>query len=321
MAFALAGIVVVLLAQAPAAGRIAWQRDHGAAYGSAAEERRPILVHFRSDHCERIAPGMGGAAIGGTEASRRGGAIVAEAPRSGGASGPTIRDEMNDCDRMEELVWSNPAVIAAAARCVPVLSGDTSERTLVRRYEVASMPTTLVADPWGNEMFRAIHFVEPGRMARLLTALPADFSALEPAARALQANPRDAPALEKAAAFYEAEKLREVAELYYEKLTLTEAAKKDAVLRRRVAVARGTNLLRIGKQTDAARVFRDTFEDAPDGAQGEAVLFGWMMAELQQGRLKEAERPYQELVKRFPDSRYTARAKENMAAAAAPKKG
>ncbi|HET7747032.1 MAG TPA: hypothetical protein VFM29_07000, partial [Vicinamibacteria bacterium] len=131
MACALAGVVVVLLAQAPASGRIEWQRDHTAAYGSATERRRPILVHFRSDHCERIAPGMGGAAIEGTAASRRGGARVAEGPRSGGASGPTIRDEMNDCDRMEELVWSNPAVISAAARFVPVLSGDTSERTLV----------------------------------------------------------------------------------------------------------------------------------------------------------------------------------------------
>jgi outer membrane protein assembly factor BamD (BamD/ComL family) len=63
-------------------------------------------------------------------------------------------------------------------------------------------------------------------------------------------------------------------------------------------------------------VSRESFEDIPEGAQSETLLFGWMMAELQEGRRKEAERPYRELLKRFPDSKYAARARENFAAAA-----
>ncbi len=305
---ALAALLAVLQAPPPA---IPWERDHGAAYTTAEERRAPLLIHFRSDDCERSSPGLGGG-IAGTEAR---GDSVGAAPRSGAVRDRSTRDEASDCDRMEELVWSSAEVAAAAARYVPVITGDTSDRSLTRRYEAATMPTTLIADPWGNEIVRLVHFVDAPRMARVLRALPADFAALQPIGLELRGRPHDPELLVKAAAFYESARLSEIAERYYERAAGSEGAKRDPLLRRRLAVARGTNLLRIGKAADAARVFRESFEDVPDGAQSETLLFGWMMAELQQDRRKEAERPYRELLKRFPDSRYAAKARENFAAA------
>jgi tetratricopeptide (TPR) repeat protein len=302
--------LVVILAAPDAAAAIPWERDHRAAFTAAEERRAPLLVHFRSDHCERTSPGLAGG-VSGTEAR---GAVIGAAPRSGAARDRSTRDEASDCDRMEELVWSNREVAEAAARYVPVLTGDTSDRTLTRRYEAATMPTTLLADPWGNEIVRALHFVDAPRLARILRALPADFAPLEPVGRALRERPHDPALLAQAAAFYERARLFEIAERYYERAAAADGARKDHARRRRMALARGTNLLRIGKAAEAARVFRETFEDAPGGAQGDAVLFGWMMAELQQKRLKEAQRPYRELLARFPESRYAARAKENMSA-------
>jgi tetratricopeptide (TPR) repeat protein len=272
----------------PPPASIPWDRDHRAAYTEAEERRTPLLIHFRSDDCPRTAVGDATSAL---------------------------NYEASDCDRMEEVVWSRDDVRKAAARYVPVITGDTADRTLTRRYEVGTVPTTLIADPWGNEVVRLVHFVDAARMARILKAMPSDFSALQPIALELRRRPHDGELLAKAAAFYEGARLAEIAERYYERAAGADAAKKDRALRRRLAVARGTNLLRIGKAADAARVFREAFEDAPEGAQGETVLFGWMMAELQQSRVKEADRPYRELLSRFPESKYAARAKENMAAA------
>jgi hypothetical protein len=285
----LAALLAVHASPAPAAS-IPWERDHRAAYTAAEERRAPVLIHFRSDQCPR-------AVVGGSTSA--------------------LNDEASDCDRMEEFVWSNDDVRKAVARYVPVLTGDTGDRTLTRRYEVGTVPTTLIADPWGNEVVRLVHFVDALRLARILKAMPSDFSALEPIAVELRRRPHDGELFVKAAAFYEGARLSEIAERYYERAAASDAAKKDPGVRRRIAAARGTNLLRIGKAPDAARVFRETFEDAPEGLQGETVLFGWMMAELQQNRVKEADRPYRELLTRFPESKYTARAKENMAAAAA----
>lgn len=275
-------VVAIAAAYAPARA-IPWERDHGAAATAAEEKGAPLLIHFRSADC------------------------------STGRQEYSVRDAATDCDAMEETVWSSAAVMEAASRFVPVLTGDTSDRTLTRRYEVATMPTTLIADPWGNEIIRLVHYVDAPRVIRILNAVPRDFSALSPVALALRRDPRNGDALLKAAAFYEAARLPEIAEKYYERATASDAAGADAALRTRTALARGTNLLRMRKPAEAAGVLRAAFEGAPQAAEGDAILFGWMMAELQQGRTKEAERPYRELLARFPDSKYAPKATENFA--------
>lgn len=303
-------VLVVSLIAADSAGRaIPWQRDHGAASTAAEEKGAPLLIHFRSDDCERTS--VGGSAPAGTTPGS-----APEVARSGsGLGGRSVGEAGTDCDAMEETVWSSPAVVEAAARFVPILTGDTSDRVLTRRYEAATMPTTLIADPWGNEIVRLVHYVDAARVLRILNAIPREFSGLAPVARALRKDPHDVDLLLKAAGFYENARLPELAEKYYERAAASDAARKDSVVRARVAVPRGTNYLRMGRPADAAQAFRAAFEDTPDAPQGDTVLFGWMMAELQQGRVKEAGRPYRELIARFPQSRYAARARENFAAA------
>jgi hypothetical protein len=298
---------VIALADRPSS--IPWQRDHGAAAIAAEEKRSPLLIHFRTDDCERTEVG-GSAPVGTTPGN------APETPRSAaGPGGHSVGDATTDCDAMEETVWSNAVVADAAARFVPVLTGDTSDRALTRRYEAATMPTTLIADPWGNEIVRLVHYVDAPRLLRILNAIPRDFSPLQPAALALRRDPRDADALLKAAVFYEGARLPEIAEKYFERATASDLARADAAVRARIGLARGTNLLRMGKPAEAAGVLRATAEGAPQAPGADAILFGWMMAELQQGRVKEAERPYRQLLARFPASKYAAKAKENFAAA------
>lgn len=302
-------LLAAALALADRPPSIPWQRDHGVAAIAAEEKGAPLLIHFRSDDCERTYVG-GSAPVGTTPGS------APETPRSSaGSAGRSVGEATTDCDAMEETVWSNAAVMEAASRFVPVLTGDTSDRTLTRRYEAATMPTTLIADPWGNEIVRLVHYVDAPRIIRILNAVPRDFSALAPIAVALRRDPRDGETLLKAAAFYEGVRLPEIAEKYYERAAGSDAARADAALRARTALSRGTNLLRMGKPADAIAIFRRGSETAPQAPGADAILFGWMMAELHQGRFQEAERPYRDLITRFPESKYAAKAKENIAAA------
>ncbi len=304
-------LLAAALALADRPPSIPWQRDHSAAAIAAEEKRAPLLIHFRSDSCERTE--VGGSAPTGTTP----GSAPETARSSAGPGGRRVGDATTDCDAMEETVWSSAAVIEAASRFVPVLTGDTADRTLTRRYEAATMPTTLIADPWGNEIVRLVHYVDAPRLMRILNAMPRDFSGLAPTGVALRRDPRDGETLLKAAAFYEGARLPEIAERYYERAAGSDDARADAGLRARTALSRGTNLLRMGKPADAVAIFRGGSESSPNAPGADAILFGWMMAELQQGRLKEAERPYRDLVARFPDSKYAAKAKENFTAASA----
>ena len=276
-----------------AARSIAWGRDQRAAYAEAERRGAPLLIHFRSDHCERTDVGGGAVAEAGT------------------------RDQATDCDRMEQDVWSSADVVAAAGAFVPVLTGDLADQTLKRRYSVGTIPTTLLADPWGNEIVPMVRYVPREKVRLLLTALARDFSPVREASMALSKDRANAGALLELAGFYESHGLREIADVYYQRAGLSDAAKRDAAVRRKAAVGRGTNLLQMGRAGDAAEVFRSSYRDERSGEGADVVLFGWMMAELQQARFKEAERPYRELLARFPDSKYTAKAKENFAAATA----
>ena len=77
--------------------------------------------------------------------------------------GPIQHQEgLSDCDLMQQDVWEPDAVIAAADRFSPLVV-DGGDRTLQVRYQAMRMPTTLVTDPWGNEVFRTSGYISATR--------------------------------------------------------------------------------------------------------------------------------------------------------------
>jgi hypothetical protein len=282
-------------------GGLAWSRDYDRAYVEAAERQAPLLIHFRGANCgSRSAPGA---------AEQRDAAGMA-----GGITRPLHDTELNDCDLMQKDVWEDGVVTQAAARFVAVLA-DGGDQKLNVRYQVVVNPTTLVTDPWGNEIFRVTHYLEREKMARLLQAIPADFAPLAPFGRALRDNSHDLPALIGAAAYYQGQRLPQVSERLYEKAGASPQAAADLAVRRQVAIARGLNLLLMGKDKDAAGVFDKALGEAPTGAGSDALLLGLVNAHLQGGRRKEAEAALKTLEKGWPGSPYAARARQNFEAA------
>src|SRR5262249_1406904 len=79
------------------------------------------------------------------------------------------------CERLQAAAGETPAVASLTERFVPVVR-DGGDTTLETRYQAVRMPTTLILDPWGNEIFRVTGYLERDKMARVLQAIPADFA-------------------------------------------------------------------------------------------------------------------------------------------------
>ncbi len=281
--------VLVLAAGLP------WSRNYTGAFAQAEEGARPLLFFFA------------GACGGGHKPASD---IMAP------GSGPIEHQEGDSaCDRMQQDVWEDATVVAAAARFVPVLV-DSGDQTLQVRYQVIRTPTTLVTDPWGNEVLRVSGYFQKDKMVRLLAAIPADLRPLAPAARALHARPADFAALVAMAEFYQAARLPQVVERLYGLALNTPRSATPIDAWRRAVIARGLNLLvGLANPGAAAGLFDAESSAGPDDPGTDALLLGSVNARLQQGKRKEAEVGVRDLERRFPKSPYALRARQNLDAA------
>jgi hypothetical protein len=289
---ALAPVVFAFLAAGPG---VSWTRDYSKAFADAEELKRPLLVFFRTD-CG-----------GGNK------------PQNPIETGPIVHQEgLSDCDLMQQDVWEDPLIVAATARFVPLLA-DGGDRTLNVRYQAVRMPTTLVADPWGNEIVRASGYVTRDKVQRLLSAMPDDFSGLQAAGQALRANPADFTALTGAAAFYERARLPQVVERLYVLALNTPRTATPVDAWRKAVVGRGVNLIMgLANPGAAASLFEEEIAASPDAQGTDALWLGVVNARLQQGKRKEAEAAVKTLEQRYPKSPYAQRARQNLEAIGRP---
>jgi hypothetical protein len=282
-------LLAALLAARPS---IPWTNDYTKALSDAQEQRRPLLLFFRYN-CEGSHAPINPVAVGGPIEHQEG---------------------LSPCERMQDDVWEDAAIVSAAERYLPVII-DTGDQTLQVRYQAVRVPTTLITDPWGNEVFRTTGYLERDKMARILRAVPKDFAPLAPAAQTLKANPTDFGALVSAARFYDEAALPQVSERLYA-AALAAPGGTDVAGRRQVVISRGLNLMaRLNRAEEAAGLFEKELAAAPEGPGSDALLLGLVNARLTQGKRKEAEAAVKQMEARFAGSPYTARAKQNLAAA------
>ena len=282
-------LLAALLAAGPA---IPWTHDYSKAFADAEEQRRPVLLFFRYNCDSAHAPIN---------------------PIAGG--GPIEHQEgLSPCERMQEDVWENAAIVSAAERYVPVIV-DGGDQTLQVRYQAVRMPTTLLTDPWGNEVFRTSGYISRDKIIRILDAVPRDFTPLAPAGQTLKANPTDFGALVAAARFYESASLPQVSDRLYA-AALAAPGTTDVAARRQAVISRGLVLMaRLNRADEAAGLFEKELAAAPEGPGSDALLLGLVNARLTQGKRKEAEAAVKRLEEKFAGSPYTARARQNLAAA------
>lgn len=280
--------MLVPLALALAASGVPWVRDYVKAYTSSEEQKKPLLFFFRED-C--------------------GGGNRPQNPIEVG--GPIEHQEgLSSCDLMQQDVWETEAVATAAERFTPIVV-DGGDRTLQVRYQVVRTPTTLVTDPWGNEILRVSGYYERAKVLRLLGAVPSDFSPMAAIGTALRANGSDFAALTGAAAFYQEQRLPQVAERLYSLALNGSRSAVPVQSWRQAVIARGLNLLAgLNNAEAAAGVFQQEYAAGPGDAGSDALLLGIVNARLQQGKRSEAAAAVKTLETKHPGSPYTVRARQ-----------
>ena len=273
---------------AMAGSGVQWTHDYTRAFASAEERRRPVLLFFR-ENC--------------------GGGNRPQNPIESG--GPIEHQEgLSACDLMQHDVWEHESVIAATERFTSIVV-DGGDQTMQVRYQVVRMPTTLVTDPWGNEILRVSGYYERAKVLRFLGAVPADFGRLAPSGKALGANGSDFAALAGAAAFYQEERLPQVVERYYSLALNTSRSAVPLAAWRQAVIGRGLNLLAgLNDPEAAAGVFMGEYSAGPDEAGSDALLLGVVNARLQQGRRSAAEAAVRTLEQKHSGSPYTQRARQ-----------
>jgi len=281
-------VLLPLALAALAASSVPWVRDYVKAFASSEEQRRPLLLFFRED-C--------------------GGGNRPQNPIEVG--GPIEHQEgLSACDLMQQDVWESEAVVTTAERFTPIVV-DGGDRTLQVRYQVVRTPTTLVTDPWGNEILRVSGYYERAKVLRLLGAVPSDFSSMAASGAALRANGNDFAALTAAAAFYQEQRLPQVVERLYQVALNGSRSAVPLQAWRQAVIARGLNLLAgLNNAEAAAGVFQQEWAAGPADAGSDALLLGLVNARLQQGKRTEAAAAVRTLEEKHAGSPYTTRARQ-----------
>jgi uncharacterized protein YyaL (SSP411 family) len=219
------------------------------------------------------------------------------------------------CKRMDQEVWSNPRVIAAANKFVQI-SIDASRRdraqiggiTLGKYgiHKVTALPTAILLDPWGETLTVLEGYVHPTDMAAMLAQIPADYSAVRAEREALLSHRDNSRALTSVGWLYQRNSAFEIANRYFKEALSGSGAKEDERQREQLMFGIATNELRL-EDWKAARKHLTEFRAAFSGsALLDQVLFGFVVADIRQNKMNDAEQHAAELRSAFPNSKMVA---------------
>jgi thioredoxin-like negative regulator of GroEL len=204
------------------------------------------------------------------------------------------------CKYMDTNVYSNPQVVSAMKRVVPVRVDMDSNGLLARQYSVETIPTLVFTDSHGTELFRHAGLLEVASMVQLLGELPADVTRINQLSAAVAANKDDGGSMEalgqelRAASFYRA------SNQYFDRALKTRDAREQVDKRASILAAMGWNHLELKEFTDAEKAFSRCLGESGGKAREPEAMLGLGRALLGQGRQGDARRLLQSLSSRFP---------------------
>jgi thioredoxin-like negative regulator of GroEL len=104
-------------------------------------------------------------------------------------------DWCGPCHLLEERTLSDPAVVEAARRFVPVKIDFDRNQRLAADFGVFALPAVLLADSYGTEIVRLNGFVGPRQFLDLLRRVPEDIRPFNEASRRILGDGHDFEAL------------------------------------------------------------------------------------------------------------------------------
>ncbi len=168
------------------------------------------------------------------------------------------------CKEMEKAVYSRADVAETAARYVTVRINFDQKTNLVRKYNITEMPTLLIADSYGHELFRYSGYIGPQPFIDLLHSLPQDITEFNRLGKTLDREKNNYAALEGMARALHAADLFLTSNEYYLRALRTNEAKADASKREILMSAMGANYLAVKDGRQAVQTYEALLKAFPN---------------------------------------------------------
>ena len=166
-----------------------------------------------------------------------------------------VADWCAACGVMDKDVYQT-AEFARAAEPFVLARIDADHRTdLSTKYRIATLPSVLVTDSRGNELFRATGFIDLKPMMELLASLPHDVTEFNRLGAMLSRDRNNFAALREIGRRLQAASLYRTSIDYYSRALQLNDAKRDAVAREEILHALGVNYLEVKDGKKAAETF------------------------------------------------------------------
>jgi thioredoxin-like negative regulator of GroEL len=157
------------------------------------------------------------------------------------------------CKGMDAEVYSDPAVVDAMRKVLPVRIDIDREQAIARRYGVADTPTLMLTDASGNELFRFKGGLPRDRMLGLLHDLPADIGRINQLARTIAAGSAGAAVLGDMGRELHDAALYVASNRYYERALRAKDVQRDPAAGGAILEAIARNYDALGVPAEAAR--------------------------------------------------------------------
>lgn len=202
------------------------------------------------------------------------------------------------CKVMDAEVYTDAGVKKAMTKVLPVRIDVDKQDAVARRYDVASMPTLVFADSYGNELFRFTGTVTVDTMIQLLHELPGDVTSINELARIIAKDKDNFAALDGLGRELRAASLFRSSNVYYGRAVRVRTAPAEAGRRGDILIAMGHNHLEVKEFGEAAKVFQRYLDDFRGGRAEPEAMLGLGRALLYQNKRDEAKRSLQTLTGR-----------------------
>jgi thioredoxin 1 len=167
------------------------------------------------------------------------------------------------CNVMDAEVYTDAGVKKAMARVLPVRIDVDKQDAVARQYEVASMPTLVFADSYGNELFRFTGTITVDTMIQLLGELPDDVTNINELARIIARDKDNFAALVEMGRTLRAASFYRTSNDYYARALQRREAKADPSRREVIVSNMGAYYLEVKEGKRAAEVFERCLKEFP----------------------------------------------------------
>jgi len=202
------------------------------------------------------------------------------------------------CKVMDAEVYTDPAVKEAMGKVVPVKVDVDKQEDVARKYDVASMPTLVFADSYGNELFRFTGTITADTMTQLLRELPGDVTNINRLAQIIAADKDNVVALENLGRELKAARLFRSSNVYYGRAARARGGPDRANALGDILIAMGHNHLELKEFREAENVFSRYLQEFSGGPAEPDAMLGLGRALLFQNKRADAKRTLQTLTGR-----------------------